>query len=687
MKRITGIVLALVLVLSFSLVMAVPVGANKLPDEVWVDLNFARDIDGVLSPGEWGTPLCTETGTYQTVTVYAHATMDALYLAFDTGDVTDNRGGPGLDVLDWNIGLVGSEFSPLACGAGGAPWRYVLVTKVYPDASWGDSWSEIDNGYYGSWGDTWNPNYYSPIPEGIEMVTSFGTGHRVTEFKVPMSLMFDGEHGWNGPSGGETLLLGGTYSGEDALLNFEMLWWPPGIDHCTEGTYATIEVAGRPSTPLGDHTFGLDAFVTIQGGINGVAEGGTVNVAAGTYTECVLVDVEGVTIEGESLDAVVDGGFELKADNITIDGLTIENGCNNRAIFTRGPSGPTFGSKGHQIINNELIGPGDTTGWGINIVACDDEPVNILVDNNKMHGWRIAIMLEGYSTVLTNNDIYENTKSGIDVERSCDNLISYNDICDNGQYGIYFGSVATTGNVVVYNNICGNGEYGIFNNSTGTVDAINNYWCSASGPSHSPGYGDPVSDYVLYDPWLLGPVVPGEPLPTTFDKTLALLVGWTLVSTDNWIDPAQTVGVGVILAYNYTPSLGYWEVTPAALVPVDALYLKTEIGGGVGIIYSGGVPVASSKDLEAGWNLISSATIDDAKAVLSPLRYIDVGEEQGIGLATLVSQGNYNQHSPSFYLATLSPADWNVLGGTTLNPFDGYWAYMNAAKTFGVVPD
>ena len=121
-------------------------------------------------------------------------------------------------------------------------------------------------------------------------------------------------------------------------------------------------------------------------------------------------------------------------------------------------------------------------------------------------------------------------------------------------------------------------------------------------------------------------------------------------------------------------------------MPVDALYVKTEIGGGLGITYSGGVPVASSKDLEASWNLISSATIDNARAVLSPLRYIDVGDEQGVGLATLVSQGDYNQHTASFYLATLGAFDWMGLGGTMLNPFDGYWVYMNAAKNFGVVP-
>ena len=237
-----------------------------------------------------------------------------------------------------------------------------------------------------------------------------------------------------------------------------------------------------------------------------------------------------------------------------------------------------------------------------------------------------------------------------------------------------------------YNNFCGN-TIGLLNESTTEVDAINNWWCDPSGPSHSPGYGDPVSGDVLYDPWLLEPVVPGEPLPATFDKTLALNIGWTLISTDSWIDPAESVGINVILAYNYTPSLGYLEVTPADLVPVNALYVKTDIGGGVGITYSGGVPVASSKDLEAGWNLISSATEGNANAILSPLRYVQVGNEQGIGLTTIVAQGNYNVNGTNFYLATLADFDWLKLRVTGLDPFDGYWVYMNAGKSFGVIPD
>jgi len=252
-----------------------------------------------------------------------------------------------------------------------------------------------------------------------------------------------------------------------------------------------------------------------------------------------------------------------------------------------------------------------------------------------------------------------------------------------------------TGNELHLNNIVSNTEYGIKNLSSTPIDATNNWWGNASGPADPArhettgyeAYGDAVSTNVDYEPWLLEEVQSGV-TPTTYDKTLALKDGWTLISTDKEVTTGTT-WVTPILAYKYTPSGGFMEATLADLQPVNALYVKTDGGGGVGINYPADAdPVVNSKDLEAGWNLISSASSTvGTRAVLSPLRYVQVGTQQGVGLTTLVSQGNYNQFSNSFYLATLTDADWTALDDVTLEPFDGYWAYMNAAKTFSVIPD
>lgn len=295
--------------------------------------------------------------------------------------------------------------------------------------------------------------------------------------------------------------------------------------HIEETDTVEVKVIGR--------VHNIDAnryYHTITEAITDAEPNDTIEVAAGEYPEVVTVNVEGVTIRGESLDAIVDGSFILEADNITIDGLTILNGFGDRAIFTKSEASLTWGSKGHQIINNEIIGGH----WAINIVSCGIEPVDITIDNNKVHDGYMAIMLEGYGTTITNNEFYDNDKTGIDIGRSCDNEISNNSIYNNGQYGIYFtikgaptnnvisyNNIYENGiagvhiclneegttedkNVINYNNIYGNDEYGIFNGSLGSVDATNNWWGAATGPTHSAnplGTGDKVSDNVGFVPF------------------------------------------------------------------------------------------------------------------------------------------------------------------------------------------
>ncbi|MDQ1592641.1 MAG: hypothetical protein QOG71_3268 [Pyrinomonadaceae bacterium] len=90
-------------------------------------------------------------------------------------------------------------------------------------------------------------------------------------------------------------------------------------------------------------SIGYDAFATIQGGVSGVAAGGTVNVAAGTYTENVTIS-EALTLNGAGVSVVTlrpalsganpcagaslcPGASNLmlvQASNVTISGLTLD---------------------------------------------------------------------------------------------------------------------------------------------------------------------------------------------------------------------------------------------------------------------------------------------------------------------------------------------------------------------------
>jgi len=464
-----------------------------------------------------------------------------------------------------------------------------------------------------------------------------------------------------------------------SLITSKATTWFAGLVYLeTSGTIEGLTVIGNP--PLPDRTAGI---------------------FAAAIDETTLVEVTGCDVIGYNRAGIYALGEEFTADyhHNEINGPgTLSTGVPNGMFFLEGANGSaTYNT----VTDLGYTGVGEYRSTGIGTYAAG---ANVTFAYNTISNVQNAFALSTgtIGTIVEYNTVFNN-HTGVRIEAAAaSSVIQYNDIHDN-DFAIRCGAVMGDGNEAHFNNFCNNPglewtntEEAEPNTYVGAVcnlhevydlDATNIYWCNASGPSHSPGEGDSVSDGVLYEPWLLEPVVPGQPLPTIFEKTLALKIGWTLVSVDNWIDPASAVGGNVTLAYNYIPGGGWSEVTPAALVPVDALYLKTVEGGGVGFDYSGGVPVASSKDLVAGWNLISSATETDAKAVLSPLRYVPVGEEQGVALTTLVSQGNYNQHTGSFYLATLGPLDWFALKATTLNPFDGYWVYMNAGKNFGVVPD
>jgi hypothetical protein len=88
-----------------------------------------------------------------------------------------------------------------------------------------------------------------------------------------------------------------------------------------------------------------------------------------------------------------------------------------------------------------------------------------------------------------------------------------NQVIDN-DYGIVVGSGSPKIN---YNYFIGNAKFGVENEGTTPVDAMYNFWGHSTGPDHKTywkylgldygpnyGFGDPVSDYVLYDDWLLG---------------------------------------------------------------------------------------------------------------------------------------------------------------------------------------
>uniref|UniRef100_UPI0035B2DDBA hypothetical protein n=1 Tax=Promineifilum sp. TaxID=2664178 RepID=UPI0035B2DDBA len=141
-----------------------------------------------------------------------------------------------------------------------------------------------------------------------------------------------------------------------------------------------------------------------------------------------------------------------------------------------------------------------------------------VVRNTRQDG--IAIYMS--DTDVTGNDVTASTSENgaIYVAQGVSNiLITYNALHNNalqtfkwgdpGAVMIGSGGAQSAATVqVANNNITTNTPNGATNKGTGTLNAENNWWGAADGPSDAgPGAGDAVSTNVDFDPWLTQPAV------------------------------------------------------------------------------------------------------------------------------------------------------------------------------------
>jgi len=161
----------------------------------------------------------------------------------------------------------------------------------------------------------------------------------------------------------------------------------------------------------------------------------------------------------------------------------------------------------------------DWTATGILVVSTD----NVVVESNTVRNNESGIAVAGFgawgwpssnNNVVRGNDVIGNAW-GVDIQMDANNtLVIYNNIVNNTEAGVsvtqfiddpVFNGYEPVGTVIRYNRIVGN-KVGVENNDVSTnVDAALNWWGSATGPTHASnpgGTGDPVTDKVIYSPWL-----------------------------------------------------------------------------------------------------------------------------------------------------------------------------------------
>jgi len=504
---------------------------------------------------------------------------------------------------------------------------------------------------------------------------------------------------------------------------------PAGGDTITvaAGTYNENVVIDKTLTLEGANT-GIPA--TGARGPESIIDAQLADYGVFIIGETTTATLDGFTVRNYEVGGILAGAFSPPEDdpfvvhilnNVVEEPSSLEDAHNNNIQVGDGTTGTIIGNE----VSGALLESEDWSGSGI-IVAGSS---NVLVSNNYVHNCEGGIQITGYleyrdapaeDNVIEYNLVEDNESGIVPQMYSMGTIIRYNDVLNNDE-GIAVMAIdyswehsTPSGTEIYFNNIVGN-EYGVksglWGSDTGEVlaeevNATNNWWGHASGPI-PPGtyvsYGDKVSDAVLYNPWLLDEVTAGVP-PTTYDRTLALKDGWTLISVDKAVADSAWVGTEPLakeleetisaLKYDLVPAIGelaFDSATTSDLEPLTSIYVKTNGGGGVGFNYEEEGPAFYCKDLEAGWNLIGIPSIEAGtpRDVLSPLRYVTVGTQQIVGLTTLVGQGDYNQFSDSFYFATLTDNDWDALAELELFGgywADGYWAYMEAADTFEVIP-
>ena len=299
----------------------------------------------------------------------------------------------------------------------------------------------------------------------------------------------------------------------------------------------------------GNHYIGYDAFATVQGGIDAVANPGTEYVLPGTYQERLQIS-KSVNIRGPNADlnpntpgawgpeAILDS----KSHGVALDFLktgssgTVLNGLTWRQEDAANIILSKWSGINDVVIRDnwfdtnvssaiELQGGFSGTNWSIldnkvTTVTGGGPAFNLYnLSSSTVSGNSATNTASGFLlTSVTNTQVNSNTFSGIggvniQINAGCGNLtVDGNSVTGNGSTStgieLYSGTTGTNNinhnaihgcaagvavpasqavgsNVHVNNNDLSNNTYGANNAGTGNLDATCNWWGDATGPRHA----------------------------------------------------------------------------------------------------------------------------------------------------------------------------------------------------------
>jgi len=262
-------------------------------------------------------------------------------------------------------------------------------------------------------------------------------------------------------------------------------------------------------------------YITIQNAIGEASADDTINVAVGTYNECVDIN-KSLTLQGEDRDTtIIDGGgvqwgaINIKADYVTVRRFTIRNrgGTQNKGINiveghhceisgnvidadNEGIRVHTNRHSGYNLIENNII-TGDWNGIQLEYTLDNTVTDNIITGSS---GWAgINLGIGSNDNTIERNSISD-CKYGISMVQSqggvSGNIIKYNTITGCIR-GIWW--QRNPANTIEYNNILDNTEHNLYVLYYFTPEepapAENNWW-GADPPDGTKFYGN-----IDFDPW------------------------------------------------------------------------------------------------------------------------------------------------------------------------------------------
>jgi len=381
---------------------------------------------------------------------------------------------------------------------------------------------------------------------------------------------------------------------------------------------------------------------------------------------------------------------EAEADEITVS--VTDNTITNTLLplYIRGYT------TGCSILRNTITGGyisgiwvGDTTGSR----TCDHD--KLVIKNNTITGIAGAGCSLAAYQVSTAILLWDDGTGTVDSPTSDDtvNTVQYNDIYNNdATYSIY----VKTG---IAAQDC---QYNYFGDATGPYySAVSGATIAKSNPN---GTGKQITDLVTYYPWLHKPLADVVADNVSYQTCTMKLVlgGWNTLSTPVQLIAAADAIDELISADDM--SIGYyydagWQLitTGYVLSPCDAVYVKMKSTASTAYLqfkFDAGAYTTPSKDLAAGWNLISLASLETSKLVKNTMACVDLTAAYLPGWSQVVSPSiNATQRDIYYAVETAWSESAGEDGSNTLQPGLGYWCYMQNAATLAgfeitpIVPD